>query len=104
VRARLDALAPTVVFANADEARALDVDGVLAGAITIVKHGAGPARVLLADGSSTDVPVGARLDGDTTGAGDAFAAGVLTFDGWQRDPIAACSAGHAAARRLLAGR
>jgi sugar/nucleoside kinase (ribokinase family) len=103
VRARLDALAPTVVFANADEARALAVDSALPGAITIVKRGSDAARVF-ADGSSTDVPIGARLEADTTGAGDAFAAGFLTFDGWQRDPVAACAAGHAAAAGLLAGR
>jgi sugar/nucleoside kinase (ribokinase family) len=104
VRARLDVLAPTVVFANADEARALGIDGAVAGAITIVKRGPGPARVLLPDGSASDVAAGARIEGDTTGAGDAFAAGVLCFEGWQRDPAAACGAGHAAARRLLSAR
>ena len=104
VRSRLAVLAPTIVFANADEARALGVDASLAGAITIVKHGSDPAQVLLPDGSSHAVPAGARYDVDTTGAGDAFAAGVLTFAGWQRDPVAACATGHAAARRLLAAR
>jgi sugar/nucleoside kinase (ribokinase family) len=41
---------------------------------------------------------------DTTGAGDAFAAGFLTSPGWADDPTAACEAGHRAAAGLLHGR
>ena len=41
---------------------------------------------------------------DTTGAGDAFAAGVLTDPGWRTDPIAACAAGHRSAAELLSSR
>jgi sugar/nucleoside kinase (ribokinase family) len=41
---------------------------------------------------------------DTTGAGDAFAAGVLTSVSWRTDPGAACALGHRAAARLLSSR
>lgn len=101
-RARVAGLRPHAVFANADEADLLAIDAPVADAITFVKRGAGPATVLLPDGGSHEVsaiPVGGAPD--TTGAGDAFAAGVLTFDGWQHDPVAACSAGHAAAADML---
>jgi sugar/nucleoside kinase (ribokinase family) len=93
------------VFANADEARVLAVDGALAGAVTFVKRGPDAAVVHLRDGRCGEVPA-VHLDrvGDTTGAGDAFAAGVLTRQGWLDDPIAAASAGHLAAATLLADR
>ncbi|HXG76302.1 MAG TPA: PfkB family carbohydrate kinase, partial [Gaiellaceae bacterium] len=70
VRARLLALAPDVVFANEDEERALG--GPLSGAAWILKRGArgcsfaGDERAAL----PTEVV-------DTTGAGDALAAGYL---------------------------
>jgi sugar/nucleoside kinase (ribokinase family) len=41
---------------------------------------------------------------DTTGAGDAFAAGFLTSPSWVDDPVAACTNGHRAAAELLRGR
>lgn len=98
-------LHPTAVFANADEARVLSVDGALAGAITFVKRGPDPAIVHLRDGRCGEVPA-VHIDevGDTTGAGDAFAAGVLTRPNWLDDPVAAASAGHLAAAALLSSR
>jgi sugar/nucleoside kinase (ribokinase family) len=41
---------------------------------------------------------------DTTGAGDAFAAGVLTHPKWRTDPEGACVAGHDAAAQVLSRR
>ena len=102
VRTMVERLAPDVVFANADEARVMDIDAAIGAAITIVKRGAGSATVLRRSAEPVDVPA-TGVDGvdDTTGAGDAFAAGVLTYRGWREDPEAACKAGHAAAANLL---
>ncbi len=41
---------------------------------------------------------------DTTGAGDAFAAGFLTTPDWAADPVRACAAGHALAHDVLSAR
>jgi len=102
-------LHPAVVFANADEAAALGLSasGVpeRLPAIVIVKRGADPSSVHLRDGTVVDVP-SLPLDRpvDTTAAGDTFAAGFLTHDGWRHDPVAACAAGHRAAHALLTAR
>lgn len=102
-RSLIEGLAPGAVFANADEARLLGIDGEVAGAATFVKHGAAPA-VVHASGTSMTVPaVDLGQVADTTGAGDAFAAGVLTA-AWRTDPESACAAGHAAAALVLAAR
>jgi sugar/nucleoside kinase (ribokinase family) len=102
---RIDRLTPTVVFANVDEAGLLGIDRAIGQAITVVKRGADPAILHLPDGTPTSVPAWAVSDGaDTTGAGDAFAAGFLTCPEWRTDPVAACHAGHAAAAALLNGR
>jgi sugar/nucleoside kinase (ribokinase family) len=100
----VDALDPDLVLANDDEAAVFGVTGALRRALTIVKRGGEPAVVHRPDANPVEVAAGRRLDGvDTTGAGDAFAAGVLVSD-WQTDPIAAVRAGHAAAARLLDAR
>lgn len=102
---RLTSAAPTVVFANADEADALGIDGPFAGALTIVKRGPDPALVHRRNGVTVEVAAIQVPDvNDTTGAGDAFAAGFLTTPGWADDPVAACSAGHRAAAELLRNR
>lgn len=96
----LGRLAPAVVFANGDEAEALDVDGPIAGAVTVVKRGARPA-VLYAEGVRREVPAEPVDEvGDTTGAGDAFAAGFLTAD-WRSDPVEACRIGHRTAAAVI---
>lgn len=69
-RERLEALAPDVVFAN--EAEAEIVGGPIAGALWIVKLGARGARF-----GADELPARAAEVVDTTGAGDAFAAGWL---------------------------
>jgi sugar/nucleoside kinase (ribokinase family) len=102
---RVRSLDPSIVFANADEAAVLAIDGSIGDAPVIVKRGADPCRVFLPDGRRVDVPA-LPLDrtADTTGAGDAFAAGVLTHDGWRDQLVAACESGHRAAHSLLVGR
>lgn len=105
VRRRLSAARPTVVLANADEARALGIEGPVVDALTIVKRGPRSALVHRPDGSTSEVEaIAVTSVNDTTGAGDAFAAGFLTTTDWAGDPIAACEAGHRAAAELLRSR
>jgi sugar/nucleoside kinase (ribokinase family) len=102
---RLGAAAPTVIFANADEAASLAVDGPLVGALTVVKRGPRSALIHQVDGSTIEIPaIAVPGVNDTTGAGDAFAAGFLTSPGWFEDPATACEAGHQAAAELLRAR
>ncbi len=102
---RLAAAAPTLVLANADEAAALGIDGPVVGALTVVKRGPRPALIHSPDGSAVEAEA-IVISGvnDTTGAGDAFAAGFLTAPGWVDNPRSACEAGHRAAAELLRGR
>jgi sugar/nucleoside kinase (ribokinase family) len=104
VRRRLSSARPSILFANADEAAALGVDGPVAGALTVVKRGPNPAIVHRGDGTSVEVPaLEFAAIHDTTGAGDAFAAGFLT-SAWADDPVTACAEGHRAAADLLRDR
>lgn len=97
-------LGPEIVLANADEAEALDVWSrrPLPGTITVVKDGPRPARVQLDDGTWHNVNAAAVPDvRDTTGAGDAFAAGFLSAWMTGAGPIDACRAGHRSAATVL---
>lgn len=105
VRRRIEGVGADVVFANADEAAAVAIDDSLARVATFVKRGPGAATVHIPDAASIDVPAFV-LPGtvDTTGAGDAFAAGVLSTPQWRSDPIEACRRGHRAAAAVLHAR
>ena len=87
-----------VILANELEAQVLgdrlhasNRDGVL----VVVKHGAGPAVVSRPDIGSVEVPA-ITVAGvtDTTGAGDAFAAGLLLGLAAGLHPVAAVQRGH----------
>lgn len=92
---------PVVLFANADEARELPLP--LTATTVVVKDGARPTTVLLPDGGSLSVSVPV-VDAvrDSTGAGDAFAAGWLSAMMEGRDLPARVERAHALARLVLA--
>ncbi|HEX9260277.1 MAG TPA: PfkB family carbohydrate kinase [Acidimicrobiales bacterium] len=103
VRSMLDDLHVDVLFANADEAEALGLHQLPPGiGMTVVKDGPRPVRLLAADGTVTEVQV-PPLDSvaDTTGAGDAFAAGYLVARLSGAGATGAARAGVALARRVL---
>jgi sugar/nucleoside kinase (ribokinase family) len=88
-----------VLFANADEAEVLA--GRWPATVTVVKRGAAPAQVIDSEGT-TEVAVPTEVVvRDTTGAGDAFAAGFIAARLEGADPVAAARAGHRLAARVL---
>ncbi len=98
-------LRPTVLLCNAIEAEALgdEIDPSNFGAwLTVVKRGGDPAIVIQAGHGPTEVPA-LRLDNvrDTTGAGDAFAAGLLVALAAGSTPVAATMLGHHSAARAI---
>jgi sugar/nucleoside kinase (ribokinase family) len=101
----IEQIQPDVLLCNEDEARALDVEkhnGVAGARLTIVKHGPAPV-VVFAEGSARAFPVAPVPHVlDTTGAGDAFAAGFLPAWVQSGDLRAAIDAGHRVATRALA--
>jgi sugar/nucleoside kinase (ribokinase family) len=103
-RSMLAEVAPDVLLANGDEAWALDLDRPVPGvATTVVKHGADPVQWRDGDGPwrHVAVPPLARVV-DTTGAGDAFAAGFLAARRDRQDTAAAVVEGIRVAQGVLA--
>ena len=104
-RARIDAVAPDLLFATAAEAEALlgryAVEGLLELApAAAVKRGSKGATVLARDGDDRlrfEIATPHVVTADTTGAGDAFDAGFLV--GW----LAARAAGRSSAAALQRG-
>ena len=97
-------LEPTFVFANRDEMAALGAasSGVRDAATVVVKNGPAPTRVHGPDGSDVAVDVAPVADViDTTGAGDAFAAGFLSAWLVGCDAEASCRRGHALAASVI---
>jgi sugar/nucleoside kinase (ribokinase family) len=99
----VESVRPSVFFANADEAQLLDVTRPqFAKTMTVVKNGAGSTIVTLPGEVARVVPVPeAPPVRDSTGAGDAFAAGFLSAHVHGAGPVEAATAGHALARSVL---
>ncbi len=106
MRTLLWSLQPHVLLCNELEAAALAAAGGVEGiasAATVVKQGAAPALVSVPGAGVVEVPV-PPLDGvtDTTGAGDAFAAGFLMAAAAGALAPDAAVAGHRVARAAIA--
>lgn len=103
IRALLSDLAPDHLLANADEAAFLGVEepGFLPHTTVVVKHGAQPTVALVKD-QRIEVPVSpVSVVRDTTGAGDAFAAGYLSAVVDGADVRQACEVGNQLAAAAL---
>jgi sugar/nucleoside kinase (ribokinase family) len=97
-------LRPQLLFANADEARLLRLDRMnLTGTTVVIKDGPNPVLVILPDGIRTTIEVPpVSVVRDTTGAGDAFAAGYLSAVLNGLDAVAAVVSGNRVAASVLA--
>ncbi|MFM2076893.1 MAG: hypothetical protein RJA49_783 [Actinomycetota bacterium] len=102
---RIAALGPQVVLANELEAEVLGAGlhpDHLGGATVVVKRGSAAAAVWCSGRDAVEVPA-RQLDGvrDTTGAGDAFAAGLLLALADGDDVVTAVRRGHTVAADTL---
>ena len=98
-------IAPDVFLCNNDEAALLNIDSahpMSGAALTVIKRGALPVTAITATGAVTEVatpPVANIVD--TTGAGDAFAAGFLPVYATSRNIEDAIMNGNLIAARVL---
>ena len=103
--AMLDELSPDVLFCNADEGNVLamtDSRGAKGADLTIVKNGEHPAVAYSHGRIVATVPAFTVQDvRDTTGAGDAFAAGFIVARMARIDIEGAITAGHRLAAEVL---
>jgi sugar/nucleoside kinase (ribokinase family) len=99
-------VSPSFVLANAEEAALLELDSrhPLLASSTVVVHRGSEDTVLYRPNDVSAIPVGPPLSSgiDTTGAGDAFAAGFLNALADRSDPLRAVHSAHAVARRAIA--
>ena len=103
--ALIASIAPDVFLCNNDEAELLNIDSahpMSGAALTVIKRGVLPVTAVTAMGAVTEVatpPVANIVD--TTGAGDAFAAGFLPAYVSSRNIVDAITVGHSIAARVL---
>lgn len=102
-RALIRTLQPTYVFANGVEADIGSLRELVSPDTTVVvKNGRDPTEILAAGNKSATVrPAPVDEVRDTTGAGDAFAAGFLAAVLDNAEPVEAVEAGHSLASRVL---
>jgi sugar/nucleoside kinase (ribokinase family) len=103
--ALIASIAPDVFLCNSDEAALLNIDSAhpMHGAdLTVIKRGALPVTAITASGAVTEVTVPPVANiVDTTGAGDAFAAGFLPAYSSTRNIADAITHGNSIAARVL---
>ena len=104
-RALIQSLQPDVFLCNEDEAKVLGLGAKMpmaGAALTVIKQGPLPVIAVQHDGTTTEVAVTPVANiVDTTGAGDAFAAGFLPHYAQTKNIGNAIAQGNALASRVL---